>query len=88
MKPVSAKTVKGLNVGSKMHTCDNSGAKIIKITSVKGHKTVKGRIPAAAVADFPVTSEVALFTWEASHPVLVSLFLTCSSPIFPIFFCT
>ena len=58
MKPISAKVTKGLNVGSRIKTCDNSGAKIIKITSVKGHKTVKGRIPAAAVADLATASVI------------------------------
>ena len=43
--------MKALNVGSYVSTCDNSGAKLIKITAVKGHKTVKGRIPAARVGD-------------------------------------
>ena len=58
MKPVSAKVTKGLKVGSRIKTCDNSGAKIIKIVSVKGHKTVKGRIPAAAVADLALASVI------------------------------
>ena len=43
--------MKALNVGTYLETCDNSGAKMIKITAVKGHKTVKGRIPAARVGD-------------------------------------
>ncbi len=51
MKPVKARIVKGLPVGTRLPTCDNSGAKIVKIISVKGHKTRKGRKPAAGVAD-------------------------------------
>ncbi len=51
MKAIKANSVKGLPLGSYVPTCDNSGAKIIKITAVKGHKTVKGRSPAAAVGD-------------------------------------
>ena len=51
MKPVKANIVKGLPVQAKVETCDNSGAKIIKIFSVKGHKTRKGRIQAAGVGD-------------------------------------
>ena len=51
MKAVEAKIVKSLPVGSKIPVCDNSGAKIIKIFSVKGCKTVKGRYPAAGVGD-------------------------------------
>lgn len=51
MKPLTAKITKSLPTGSKIETCDNSGAKVIKIVSVKGHKTVKGRLPAAGIGD-------------------------------------
>ncbi|MBU0666255.1 MAG: 50S ribosomal protein L14 [Nanoarchaeota archaeon] len=51
MKPIKATIVKGLLSGSQIPTCDNSGAKLIRIISVKGHKTVKGRVPAAGVGD-------------------------------------
>lgn len=51
MKAHKAKVTRGLPVGSYIETCDNSGAKIIKIISVKGHKTVKGRRSAAGVGD-------------------------------------
>lgn len=51
MKAIKARTVKSLPVGAYMQTCDNSGAKVVKIISVKGHKTVKGRSPAAGVGD-------------------------------------
>ena len=56
MQAVKAKIVKALPVGSLVKTCDNSGAKIIKITAVKGHKTVKGKRPAAGIADMVVAS--------------------------------
>ena len=51
MKALEAKIVKSLPVGSRISVCDNSGAKIIKIFSVKRSKTVKGRYPAAGVGD-------------------------------------
>ncbi|MBC8500456.1 MAG: 50S ribosomal protein L14 [DPANN group archaeon] len=51
MKPVKAKVIKGINVGSNVETCDNSGAKMLRVISVKSSKTVKGRIPSAGVAD-------------------------------------
>jgi len=51
MKPVEARITKSLPVGTRVIACDNSGAKIIKIFSVKGHKTVKGRYPAAGIGD-------------------------------------
>lgn len=43
MKAVSARLTKGLNIGSILIATDNSGAKIIKITGVKGGKGKKGR---------------------------------------------
>jgi len=51
MKPVKAKVIKGINVGSNVETCDNSGAKMLRVISVKSSKTVKGRIPSAGVGD-------------------------------------
>lgn len=49
MKAHKANVTRALPVGAYIETCDNSGAKIVKITAVKGHKTVKGRVPAAGV---------------------------------------
>ncbi len=51
MKPLPARIVRSLPVGSRIETCDNSGAKIIRIFAVKGQKTVKGRYPAAGIGD-------------------------------------
>mgnify|MGYP000209084001 CR=1 FL=1 len=51
MQAVNARIVKGLPVGTQLDVCDNSGAKVIKIVSVKGAKTVKSRRPAAGVGD-------------------------------------
>ena len=56
MKPISSRITRGLPTGALVATCDNSGAKIIKIFSVKGHKTVKGRMPAAGVGDMVLAS--------------------------------
>ncbi|MFT4303260.1 MAG: uL14 family ribosomal protein [Candidatus Woesearchaeota archaeon] len=51
MKSIKASITKGIQLGTVMETCDNSGAKIVKVTSVVGAKTVKGRKPAGGVAD-------------------------------------
>ncbi len=56
MQALKAKISKGLQIGSWLSTCDNSGAKIIKVISVKGQKTVKGRKPKAGVADLILAS--------------------------------
>ncbi len=51
MKSVKSNIVRSLPVGAKVPTCDNSGAKIIELVSVKGSKGVKRRKPAAGVGD-------------------------------------
>ncbi len=51
MKAVGSRVVRGLPVGAYVPTCDNSGAKVVQIISVLGHKTVKGRRAAAGVGD-------------------------------------
>jgi len=51
MQPLSSHVTRALPVGSYIETCDNSGAKIIKIFTVVGLKTTKGRIGAAGVSD-------------------------------------
>ncbi|MBU0461753.1 MAG: 50S ribosomal protein L14 [Nanoarchaeota archaeon] len=51
MKAHKAKMTRGLPVGSHIPTCDNSGAKILRIFTVMGYKSVKRRHPAAGVGD-------------------------------------
>ena len=51
MKSIKAKIPKSLPHGARLNTCDNSGAKQLKIIAVKGHKTVKGKMPSARVGD-------------------------------------
>ncbi len=58
MQAIKAKVTRGLNHGCRMETCDNSGAKIIKITAVKKMKTRKGRSPSAGVGDMVVAAVV------------------------------
>ncbi len=58
MKAVKSSVSKGLPIGSVISTCDNSGAKMVKITGVKGYKTVKGQIAAAGVGDMVIASVV------------------------------
>jgi large subunit ribosomal protein L14 len=51
MKAVKATITRALPLNAYVETCDNSGAKILKVFSVFGHKTVKGQTPAAGVGD-------------------------------------
>ena len=51
MKALTARVTRGLNLEAKVPVCDNSGAKIIKIFSVNGLKTRKGKVPQAGIGD-------------------------------------
>jgi large subunit ribosomal protein L14 len=51
MKSIKATIPKSLPHGACLETCDNSGAKELKVISVKGHKTLKGRMISARVGD-------------------------------------
>ena len=56
MKGIAAKVTKGLQVGSYVPVCDNSGAKVIKIIAVVGAKTRKGRNPSCGVGSLVMAS--------------------------------
>lgn len=58
MKSLNSSVTRGLPIGCRLSTCDNSGAKILKIFGVKGYKTVKGQSPAAGVGDIVQASVV------------------------------
>ena len=52
MKAVSARVTRGFNIGTKMIAADNSGAKIVRLVSVKHGKSKKKRQQYAKVADW------------------------------------
>jgi len=58
MKAVNARLTRALPLGSLVESCDNSGAKILKVVSIKGLKTRKGRNPAACIGDMIMASVV------------------------------
>ena len=51
MKAIISSRSTSLPVGAEIPTCDNSGAKVLKLISVKGSKTVRRRISSAGVGD-------------------------------------
>ena len=51
MQALKSRVTRALPVYCKIETCDNSGAKLLKIFTVVGAKTVKGRIASAGVGD-------------------------------------
>ena len=52
MKAIGARVTRGLNIGSYVTAADNSGARIVKIVSVKGGKVRKARQQYAKLADW------------------------------------
>ena len=48
---MNAKIPKCIVRGSRLEVCDNSGAKLAYLVSIKGSKTVKGRYPSGGVGD-------------------------------------
>lgn len=51
MQANKGRVTRGLMVGSTVSTCDNSGAKLLKIVSVKKKKTAKRRVAGCGVGD-------------------------------------
>lgn len=51
MQPLKSKVTRAIPFGSCVETCDNSGAKAVRVFTVMGLKTVKGRIPSGGVGD-------------------------------------
>jgi len=58
MKPIKARINRVLPHRATLVVCDNSGAKMLKIISVKGQKTRKKRKPAAGVGDLLFASVI------------------------------
>ena len=56
MLALKAKVSRAIPVNSQVATCDNSGAKILKIFTIVGAKTKKGRIGAGGVSDLVMAS--------------------------------
>lgn len=52
MKAVSTRVTKGLPIGAELVCADNTGAKIVKIISVKGYKGKRRTLPSGGVASW------------------------------------
>jgi len=52
MKAIGARVSRGLNLGAVVVAADNSGAKIVRLVSVKRGKSTKGRQGYAKIADW------------------------------------
>ena len=56
MQSITSKISKALPIGILIDTCDNSGAKVVKIITAVGAKTTKGKVPSAGVSDLIMVS--------------------------------
>nr|AJS12279.1 50S ribosomal protein L14P [uncultured archaeon] len=52
MKAISARATRGLNLGAQLIAADNSGAKIVRLVSVKRSKAAKRRQVSGKIADW------------------------------------
>ncbi len=52
MKAMSARVTRGLNIGSKVFACDNSGARMVRIVGIKRGKSRHGRQTSTRVGDW------------------------------------
>jgi len=59
MRAIKSKVCRALPLGAHIHIADNSGARIVKIISVKRIKTRTRRLASAAIADMITGSVVA-----------------------------
>ncbi len=58
MQAIKSSTARGIPTGTQLETCDNSGAKVLKVFTVVGLKTCKGRRSAAGIGDLVMGSVV------------------------------
>jgi large subunit ribosomal protein L14 len=56
MQAIKASMTKGVQRGTYLSVCDNSGAKILYVISFRGGKGVKGRYMSGGVGDFITAS--------------------------------
>lgn len=69
MKAIKRNNVRSLPLGAYVDVVDNSGAKKIRVISVKGYKTVKGQLSCAGVGEV-VTANVVKGKPDMKHSVV------------------
>lgn len=56
MKAIKSRNTRSLPLQAQLLTCDNSGAKVLKIVTVVGHNTTRGKVQSAGIADLVLAS--------------------------------
>ena len=72
MKALKANITKAIQKGSYVPTCDNSGAKMLRVISFRGGKGVKSRNMTGGVGDF-FTASVAVGTPDMRKKVVYAI---------------
>ncbi len=74
MKDIKSRVTRSLPIGAKIEAADNSGAKIIKIVSVKGYKGRTRRIGCCGVADL-ITATVITGKPDMRHKLVPAIII-------------
>lgn len=69
MKAIRTNHSRGLPIGARIDVVDNSGAKEVRVISVKGYKTVKRQLETAGVGDL-ITANVTKGKPDIKHTVV------------------
>jgi len=69
MKAIKRNNSRGLPIGARVTVVDNSGAKLVRIISVKGYKTVKRQLECGGIGDL-VTAHVVKGKPDMKHTVV------------------
>lgn len=69
MKAIRRNGTRGLPIGARIPVIDNSGAKEVRLISVKGYKTVKRMLECAGVGDM-ITAHVTKGKPDMKHTVV------------------
>ena len=72
MKALKSNVVRSLPKRANIETCDNSGAKVIQLISVKTLHLTKGRYPSAGVGDL-ITASVIKGTQEMRKTIVQAI---------------
>ncbi len=74
MRPIKVKAVRGIPLGAVINIADNSGARSMRVISVKGFKSRTRKLACAAVGDL-VTGSVVTGDLEMRHKVVQAVII-------------
>lgn len=69
MKAIKTNQSRGLPIGAEIEVVDNSGAKLVKVISVKGFKSIKRKLECGGIGDM-ITAHVIKGKPDMKHTVV------------------